>query len=104
MTTETNAERLERCKKFANAEDVDWLIEQVERANKADLRTGEMRAMLIHQKQENAHLRKALDFYAERDNWKQNMTGKDLTGKRTLYYSATIIEADKGKVARKALE
>ncbi|WJY27436.1 hypothetical protein [Sporosarcina trichiuri] len=36
MTAETNAERLERCRQFASAEDIDWLIQQTERAQELD--------------------------------------------------------------------
>lgn len=52
---------------------------------------------------ENKRYREALEFYADIDNWTNNVLGTSLSGKRVLHYSFTYIENDNGEKARQAL-
>lgn len=116
MTTETNAERLERIKNLPtytpftitsvdiNKIDIDWLIQQSERAQELEIssercvKVAMNRQTHINQiESENAHLRKALEFYADEEKYEY-----ELTYDMAEIDGAEILK-DSGRIARAAL-
>lgn len=120
MTTETNAERLTRIGEtatfntFENAigtlmsklfkDDLDWLIEQAERAQELNKALSVENRLYnkayedaVKLDEENRRLRKALEFYADEDNYNdhKNYCENCLNGN---------VDNDYGLKARQALE
>lgn len=70
-----------------NGEDVEWLIQQVERFEK-----------------ENKRLREALEFYANEKSWMNREVTILMDGEPTDVEDCPAIFDDGGNIARKALE
>lgn len=70
-----------------NGEDVEWLIQQVERLEK-----------------ENKRLREALEFYANEKSWMNREVTILMDGEPTDVEDCPAIFDDGGNIARKALE
>ncbi|PID16850.1 hypothetical protein CSV63_02885 [Sporosarcina sp. P34] len=111
MTTETNAERLDRIENSGTGledEDFDWLFEQAERAQGLEYEKDFFRSRLVELKaadvitrKENTRLREALEFYADGKTYtdKQHTSSGELVG--TGYLN---ILSDNGDRARQALK
>ena len=102
MTTETNAERIR--KEFNSTgdvwpSDIEWLIEQAERAQKLEFENQKFHTRFERQHKENARLRKALKFYADQDNYKLSAEAE----KADLVEFINALDADEGDIARCAL-
>ncbi|MEK5070814.1 hypothetical protein [Sporosarcina sp. FSL K6-1508] len=105
---ETNAERLERFKSNwqggspnLQPADVDWFIEQAERAQELEKELYKTKALpmlmeLEKRKYENNRLREALEFYAKEENYNVNTTNQ--------WEPLILINQDHGEKARQALE
>ncbi|PIC88412.1 hypothetical protein CSV71_14900 [Sporosarcina sp. P21c] len=106
MTTETNAERLERIEFSGEGledEDFEWLIQQAERVQELEKQLNETKALpmlmeLEKRKSENARLRKALEFYADDYKWFEENKGSPFAPDYRME-----IQSDGGDVARQAL-
>jgi hypothetical protein len=76
-------------KEFVHFEDVIWLIEQAERVQ-------DLKIMLKVLGRQTERFKKALEFYADKNNWIEYSVGDD--------YVVTAPGDDNGETARKALE
>ncbi len=76
----TDQERLEKCKVFANANDIDWLISTVKEQQKKTERwknkyrfykgfADRFSDIIQEQEKEIARLQKVLEFYADKENY-----------------------------------
>lgn len=95
----TNKERLEKCKQFADADDIDWLIRQVEKYRELSeiyMRQKDRQVMqknIAHDK--NEEYREALEFYADKGMYEERTFGGLPT---------TAVDLDGGSKARNALK
>jgi|SRR5690625_301062 len=86
-------------------EDIEWLIEQAERVGELEEEVQDIsvwnhghRCHIHKLKQQNERYREALEFYANRDNYKLEHFDPNLEG-----YMSTV-DYDEGQKARKELE
>ena len=122
MTTETNAERLEKikdnCERLARyekhygsddvnitpiVEDLQWLIEQAEKVDELSKEVDNLSNLSIEDERdhyllrsENDKLREALEFYADDENYNVNTTNQ--------WEPLILINQDHGEKARQALK
>ena len=105
----TDKERLEEIKeKYMEHEydfnliknDINWLIEQAERALKNAEDLEDMDRQLYSEQQQNKHYKQVLEFYADKKTYELSV--KISMG--TAFPCHEPIKYDKGEKARKALE
>ncbi len=116
MTAETNAERLDEIKsthqwgiessladRGLSDSDIDWLIQQAERAQELEKEIdvtrwdlAELSVDLMIPAKENARLREALEFYAKEESYYTDVSSQ--------WQPVIAVNEDSGKIARQALK
>ena len=91
-------------------EDVPALVAEIERLQNTialhEVNKRNLDAMIEHKDAEIERLRKALEFYADKENWERHLQCEiDVRQGQTLpIWDPSAIEFDEGETARRALE